>query len=116
MTTLELSRSVSMCSFGFKMISWHLWANVRVPTDSWKEERTGPKVARRTIFESALREFVKMRVSLELRYGIKSAFWVPALRPLLGDEPEFARQEITFPRAVRLELICLASSKRIPFE
>ena len=39
--------------------------------DSWKLDLTGPKVAMSTILESWLSELVRMRVSLEERYGMK---------------------------------------------
>jgi hypothetical protein len=63
----------------------------------------GPRVASTTIFEEPLREFYNTRVSFDDLYGINCCFW-------------FANEDITFPRALRLALICLASSSLVPLE
>lgn len=68
------------------------------------------------MLESGLSELVKILVSFELRYGMNAV-------SLLGPTPRkdfflllgFARQAITLPSAVRLVLMCFASSRRRPF-
>lgn len=58
-------------------------------------------MAKTTILEEPLREFCKTLVNLDDRYGINCCFW-------------FAKEEITFPSALKLAFICFASSSRVP--